>query len=261
MQEKSRLIRPPCRSRPTSAAFRSAAPAGAAGPARRWVRITRCRKWSCRLVFPRRRERGNANRQDTLPSPARGGNCIGDPRSPRWSSARLERNQEIAASAARLKPGPRTQQRRPALAFFPAVTSEPPPSARNSVSAARRRLQSISNSFAVPVDFSYELDVWGKVRRQVESATASEAAAGKPSTPCASASPARSPKRIGPCAPWMPTAPCSHARSKSAAAPSTSSPNAATPAPSADSTSPAPKPKSPPPRPTASGSIKPAPNS
>jgi multidrug efflux system outer membrane protein len=34
-----------------------------------------------------------------------------------------------------------------------------------------------SNSFAVPVDMSYELDVWGKVRRQVESATASEGAA------------------------------------------------------------------------------------
>ena len=35
----------------------------------------------------------------------------------------------------------------------------------------------LSNSFAVPVDMSYEIDVWGKVRRQVESATASEGAA------------------------------------------------------------------------------------
>jgi multidrug efflux system outer membrane protein len=35
----------------------------------------------------------------------------------------------------------------------------------------------LENSFTVPADMSYEIDVWGKVRRQVESATASESAA------------------------------------------------------------------------------------
>ena len=36
-----------------------------------------------------------------------------------------------------------------------------------------------ADNFAVPVDFRYELDVWGKVSRQVESAAASEAATGE----------------------------------------------------------------------------------
>ncbi len=36
-----------------------------------------------------------------------------------------------------------------------------------------------SNNFSVPVDFRYELDVWGKVSRQVESAVALEAATGE----------------------------------------------------------------------------------
>ncbi len=36
-----------------------------------------------------------------------------------------------------------------------------------------------SNDFSVPVDCRYELDVWGKLSRQVESATATEAAAGE----------------------------------------------------------------------------------
>ncbi|MCB1131532.1 MAG: efflux transporter outer membrane subunit [Verrucomicrobiae bacterium] len=35
----------------------------------------------------------------------------------------------------------------------------------------------IMNSFSIPADMSYELDVWGKVRRQVEAAEASEGAA------------------------------------------------------------------------------------
>ena len=34
----------------------------------------------------------------------------------------------------------------------------------------------IANDFSVPVDFGYELDVWGKVRRQVEGAVATEQA-------------------------------------------------------------------------------------
>ncbi|MCX6876724.1 MAG: efflux transporter outer membrane subunit [Verrucomicrobia bacterium] len=37
----------------------------------------------------------------------------------------------------------------------------------------------LSSNFSVPVDFRYEFDVWGKVSRQVESASASEAAAGE----------------------------------------------------------------------------------
>ena len=37
----------------------------------------------------------------------------------------------------------------------------------------------IQDNFIVPVDFSYEVDVWGKVRRQVESASASAQAAGE----------------------------------------------------------------------------------
>jgi multidrug efflux system outer membrane protein len=88
----------------------------------------------------------------------------------------LSMNQEIAASAARLRQAREISNQARSL-FFPNVTL----GTTAERSQSRMRMNGggtdLSNSFAVPVDMNYEIDVWGKVRRKVESATASEGAA------------------------------------------------------------------------------------
>ncbi len=87
----------------------------------------------------------------------------------------LERNQEIATAAARVRQA-REFSSMARARFFPAVDM--------GVTTERTQFRfrgpgggsSIANNFTIPVDLSYEIDVWGKVRRQVESATATEQA-------------------------------------------------------------------------------------
>jgi outer membrane protein, multidrug efflux system len=87
----------------------------------------------------------------------------------------LAGNQEITAAAARLEQA-RQLSIQARSKFFPDIDL--------GANAERTQFRyrgpgggsSIANNFSVPLDFSYELDVWGKVRRQVESATASEQA-------------------------------------------------------------------------------------
>jgi multidrug efflux system outer membrane protein len=90
----------------------------------------------------------------------------------------LERNQEIAGSAARLRQARELSNAARSL-FFPAVDIGARAERSKVLFRGPSTGSSISNTFAVPVDLSYEIDAWGKVRRQVESATASEAAAGE----------------------------------------------------------------------------------
>ena len=90
----------------------------------------------------------------------------------------LAMNQNLAASAARMR-----QARELSIAarsmFFPNVNL----GAAADRTKSRIRMPgggtSLANNFSVPVDLRYELDVWGKVRRQVESANASADAAGE----------------------------------------------------------------------------------
>jgi len=90
----------------------------------------------------------------------------------------LARNQELAAAAARMR-----QARELSIAtrsmLFPNVVL----GAAADRTKSRLRMPgggtSLANNFAVPVDCRYELDVWGKVRRQVEFATATADAAGE----------------------------------------------------------------------------------
>lgn len=88
----------------------------------------------------------------------------------------LERNQQLAATSARLKQAREISKQARSL-YFPDVNI----GATSGRSKSRFRGPdggaNIANTFTVPVDMSYELDVWGKVRRQVESAEASEGAA------------------------------------------------------------------------------------
>jgi multidrug efflux system outer membrane protein len=88
----------------------------------------------------------------------------------------LAMNQDLAASAARLRQA-RELSKAARTLFFPQVD----------LGAGAERSKSrfrgpgggsiIDSNFVVPVDLRYEIDTWGKVRRQVESATASEGAA------------------------------------------------------------------------------------
>ena len=88
----------------------------------------------------------------------------------------LTHNQDIAAASARLKQARHLSQAARSR-YFPGIDI----GFRADRSQTRFRGPSggslLQNNFSVPVDFAYEIDAWGKVRRQVESARASEGAA------------------------------------------------------------------------------------
>ncbi|MEZ5323656.1 MAG: efflux transporter outer membrane subunit [Verrucomicrobiales bacterium] len=85
-------------------------------------------------------------------------------------------NQDLKVSAARLQQA-REMSRAARSLYFPSINL----GAGTDRTKFRLRIpgggSSTMNSFTVPVDLNYEVDLWGKVSRQVESAQASEAAA------------------------------------------------------------------------------------
>lgn len=113
---------------------------------------------------------------DTLPQPRAWWKLFGDGTLNHLMDRALTRNQELAASAARIREA-REFSNMARSRYFPAVDM--------GITGERTQFRfrgpgggsSIANNFTVPVDLSYEIDTWGKVRRQVESATASEQAA------------------------------------------------------------------------------------
>lgn len=113
---------------------------------------------------------------DTLPTPRAWWKLFRDPTLNSLVDRSLAMNQDLAASAARLRQA-RAISRQARTLHFPDVNL----GANAERSKTRFRGpgggSNLENSFSVPIDFSYELDVWGKVRRQVESAGASEGAA------------------------------------------------------------------------------------
>jgi len=100
---------------------------------------------------------------------------FGDRELDRLVEQALKQNQELAAAAARLDQA-RALSKVARSDYFPSVD----------LGLGARRTKSLFrgpaggaiyyNSFTVPVDFSYELALWGKVRRKVEGAKAREAA-------------------------------------------------------------------------------------
>ncbi len=113
---------------------------------------------------------------DSLPKPQAWWKLYRDPTLTSLVERALAMNQEIAASAARLRQA-REMSTAARSRYFPDVnlggTAERSKSRFRGPSGG----SSLENSFTVPVDFNYELDAWGKIRRQVESAGASEGAA------------------------------------------------------------------------------------
>ena len=110
---------------------------------------------------------------DTQPKPQAWWRLFGDGALNGLVERALERNQELAAAAARVRQA-RELSNMARSRYFPAVDM--------GMTAERTQFRfrgpgggsNLANNFTVPVDLSYEIDVWGKVRRQVESATASE---------------------------------------------------------------------------------------
>jgi len=84
----------------------------------------------------------------------------------------LEQNQDLKAAFARVDKA-RAHARVTSAAFFPDINANPSWQRyrTSSTTVASFPVQSITaNDFHVPIDLSYEVDLWGKVRRSFESA-------------------------------------------------------------------------------------------
>ena len=114
------------------------------------------------------------------PKPQRWWRLYNDATLNTWVERALENNQDIAAASARLDEA-RKMSEVSRSRYFPAVDIGA--SAERSKFRPRRSNMNnsggIENTFRVPLDLSYEIDAWGKVRRQVEGASYREAAAGE----------------------------------------------------------------------------------
>lgn len=88
----------------------------------------------------------------------------------------LRQNATLEASAARLAQA-RASSKAARSLYFPNITIGQDTRRTKSVFRGPQGGSIYYSSYEVPLDFSYELDLWGKVRRQVEGAKASEAAA------------------------------------------------------------------------------------
>lgn len=90
----------------------------------------------------------------------------------------LAGNQEIAASAARVRQA-REMSKAARSLYFPDINLGATVNRAKTRYLGATSSAMLESNFIVPVDFRYEVDLWGKVRRQVESASASAEAAGE----------------------------------------------------------------------------------
>jgi outer membrane protein, multidrug efflux system len=105
---------------------------------------------------------------------------FGDPELNRLEEVATARNQQLAAAYANLQQA-RAQLGVARSAFWPQIAATPEAfrqriSQNQSLGAASSSRGSTFNTFSVPLDASWEIDLWGRIRRSVESARASLAA-------------------------------------------------------------------------------------
>jgi multidrug efflux system outer membrane protein len=126
--------------------------------------------WRWKLAEPR----------DDLPKGA-WWELFGDPELNRLEQEAAAQNQDLKAAVARVDEA-RARARLSGAAFFPQLTFEPsytrtqpttdnPQFAKIPIQGILKRFEP-NNSFSVPLDLSYEIDIWGRVRRSFESAQA-----------------------------------------------------------------------------------------
>jgi multidrug efflux system outer membrane protein len=106
---------------------------------------------------------------------------FGDPVMNRLEQLAAAQNQDLKAAVARVDEA-RARARLSGAEFFPQLTFEPsytrtqpttdnPQFAKIPIPGILKRFEP-NNSFSVPLDLSYEIDIWGRVRRSFESAQA-----------------------------------------------------------------------------------------
>ena len=118
---------------------------------------------------------------DTQPKPQRWWRLYNDSTLTGLVECALDHNQEITAAAARLDEA-RNLSASARSRYFPGIdlgAGADRTKSRPRRSNINNNSGGIENTFRVPLDLSYEIDAWGKVRRQVEGARAREAAAGE----------------------------------------------------------------------------------
>ncbi len=113
---------------------------------------------------------------DSQPQPQRWWRLYRDPTLNSLVERALSANQEIAAAAARLEQA-RHLSRVARSRYFPGISLNPSVNRSQAVPRIQGGSAFLSTTYSLPVDLSYEVDLWGRVRRQVEGARASEAAA------------------------------------------------------------------------------------
>ena len=113
---------------------------------------------------------------DTLPKPRSWWRLYNDATLTSLVERSLSSNQNLAASAARLRQA-REISRATRTLYFPDVNIGANAERSKSRPRGNQSGTNIQNTFSVPVDLSYEVDIWGKVSRQIESSTAKEGAA------------------------------------------------------------------------------------
>lgn len=114
----------------------------------------------------------------TQPVPRAWWKLYKDPQLSSMVDRSLAGNQDLAAAAARLRQA-RALSKAARSLYFPDIDLGVGAERRKTVFRGPGGGSIYYRDFSVPVDLSYEVDVWGKVRRQVESADASEGAAGE----------------------------------------------------------------------------------
>ncbi len=98
-------------------------------------------------------------------------NVFGDPNLDELERQATANNQELKAAVARVSQA-RATAREARAEFFPNIDLDPSAErVRTSPNVANPLARSTFNDFRVPLDFSYELDVWGRVRRAFEAAS------------------------------------------------------------------------------------------
>jgi multidrug efflux system outer membrane protein len=106
---------------------------------------------------------------------------FGDPELNKLEQAAAAQNQDLKAAVARVDEA-RARARLSGAEFFPQLTLEPaytrtqlptdnPSFSKVPIPGILKRFEPY-NSFSVPLDLSYEIDIWGRVRRSFESAQA-----------------------------------------------------------------------------------------
>jgi multidrug efflux system outer membrane protein len=96
---------------------------------------------------------------------------FGDPRLVDLEEEAARANPDLRAAIARVTEA-RAAARVTDSAFFPSLSANPSASRSRSSANGPRGTGQTSNDFVLPLDFGYELDVWGKVRRSSEASHA-----------------------------------------------------------------------------------------